>query len=396
MKLVIAKEKLEHLRSMLSSVGSSNAIVQYQTYTRIGVVENGSRLMAMRIDCNKKLAVSCPLDPALGSEDGVLLVPSRFLDSFLSVATGDTVCIEAKKDSSIFEMSCGTFKSKKAMVDQSIWPANEKIEDARKLAKDIPMGALAEVIIAVSPAILVSPDDSGSSPLTGVDIVFENGGICALAGDGRRCSIMPCKFEGMVTEDNPGALLLNPEVASVVKKLGMASPDTLASIFTLPNGGLFIDTKEFKFQGKTMEKIYPDFRSKLPKEYKHALRFKASEMQRALNAVNIVFDKSELRSIILGVNDGKITIKAERYGINAGEVTHEVINATGLEGGVIDYDLCINSDFLMDAIKGKGSDETRMEMSGKDKAIVIKNNSGLNAVIMTMNREKKPKTEDKK
>jgi len=291
---------------------------------------------------------------------GKVVVPAKFLSSFISLLPNEKITLEEKKQGLYVE--CKSFKNQVQGFNPEEFPLIPEFKDMeflevnnRKLCQ-----GLSQIVDVASP--------SQSRPeISGIYFIFSKNIIKIVATDSFRLAEKTITLESPVKRDVTFILPQKPakEIINI-----LSEKDGKVKIFFSPNQTMFefpmkeADHPQVQIVSRLIEGEYPNYEEIIPKKFKTHIVVKRDEFLNQVKAASLFSGKINEVKII--VNEKEVQVFAQNPDI--GESQSSI--SAKIEGEPIE--VSFNHKFLIDGLLNIKSSEVIFDMSKEEGPCVLK------------------------
>lgn len=297
-------------------------------------------------------------------EEGVVVLHGGRIAELLKEWPEEKICMELKGTGCYLSGRGGAFKI--AGYDPGEFPTIPMFSGDEGI--EIEARDLAEMIRKV---VFACASERVRHTMTGVFLQEEGGALKMVATDGRRLACV----KGRKTTTGRTA------IEGIVPRKGI---EQLARIAGQEDGRIRVKMEETHLLAKgtkatlctqLIEGQYPSYQEAIPTDNDKRIEIDAEVLASAVRRASILTTE-ERRLIRLKLQKGSISIETETPDVGEARVEVEV-DYVGE-----DFELGLNPDFLLDALKAVGRGTVRMEFKGPTTAAVMKSGQDFLYVVM--------------
>jgi DNA polymerase-3 subunit beta len=293
---------------------------------------------------------------------GKVVVPAKFLSSFVSLLPNEKIILEEKKQGLYIE--CKSFKNQVQGFNPDEFPLIPEFKDLEYLEVDNEKlcQGLAQIVDVASP--------SQSRPeISGIYFIFSKNLIKIVATDSFRLAEKTILLESPIKKDTSFILPQKP-AREIMNILG--GKDGKIKIYFSPNQTMFESPMkeaahpEIQIVSRLIEGEYPNYEEIIPKKFKTHVIVKRDEFLNQIKAASLFSGKINEIKIKINVQNKEVEISAKDPDIGESQST---ISAK-IEGEQIEA--AFNHKFLIDGLSNIKSSEIIFDLSKEEGPCVLK------------------------
>lgn len=357
MKVEILKENLKNGLNIVEKIVGKNLSLPILDNVLISTEENFLSLSSTDLETAIKLWILTKI-----VKKGKVVVPAKFLSSFVSTLPNEKITLEEKKQGIYVE--CKNFKTQIQGFNPEEFPILPDFKDFEYLEvnNEKLCQGLSQIVDIASP--------SQSRPeISGIYFIFSKNSIKIVATDSFRLAEKTITLESPVKRDISFILPQKP-AREIMNVLG--GKEGNVKIFFSPNQTMFeVAMKEAQHPqvqiiSRLIEGEYPNYEEIIPKKFKTHIVVKRDEFLSQVKTASLFSGK---------INEIKIKVDAESKEVQVfaqdpdiGESQSSV--SAKVEGEPVE--VSFNHKFLIDGLQNIKSSEVVFELSGQEGPCVLK------------------------
>ena len=357
MKVEILKENFKNGLNIIEKIVGKNLSLPILDNVLISTEDNFLSLSSTDLETAIKLWILTKI-----VKKGKVVVPAKFLSSFISLLPNEKIILEEKKQGLYIE--CKSFKNQVQGFNPEEFPLIPEFKDAEFLEVDNKKfcQGLAQIVDVASP--------SQSRPeISGIYFIFSKNLIKIVATDSFRLAEKTISLEAPVKRDMSFILPQKP-AREIINILG--EKDGKVKIYFLPNQTMFeFPMKEaahpqVQIVSRLIEGEYPNYEEIIPKKFKTHIIVKRDEFLSQIKAASLFSGKINEVKIKISEQEKEVQVFAQDPDI--GESQSSI--PAKIEGEPIE--VSFNHKFLIDGLSNIKSSEVIFDMSKEEGPCVLK------------------------
>ena len=360
MKLRANRERLLDAFTVVSSVVPLRSIKPILQNVRLVVAPDEATLLAT--DLEVALRYRIPLESV--EEGGDVLIPAARVLGILRESSADEV--EIISEDGTVHFRCGSGRFKVLSEDPEEFPVVPAFEDdeAFTMQRD-PLRTL------IRKTSFATAKERTRFAFNGVRFEVEGDVARMIATDGKRMAVKEAPI------DNPdelkvGRIIPNKGLQTFDKVLG--DDDETVRIL-LQEKQAMMRTSRAEVSTRLVEGAFPDFKSVIPKETRHAVEFEHAELFKALRQAAILTSE-ESRSVRFSLSEDGVTLTSRAIDVGEAQVD---IDAR-FDGDPIE--VSFNPDYVLEGLKVIEAENVTLRLSGRDTPALVDGEENFTYVIM--------------
>ena len=373
MKVEILKENLKNGMSVVEKIVGKNLTLPILDNVLIDTEDNFLSLSSTDLETAIKIWMLAKI-----IKKGKVVVPAKFLSSFVSLLPNDKIVLEEKKQGLYIE--CKNFKNQIQGFNPEEFPLIPEFKDVEFLEVDSKKfcQGLSQIVDIVSP--------SQSRPeISGIYFSFSKNVIKIVATDSFRLA------EKNITLDEPvkkevSFILPQKPAREIINTLG--DKEGKIKIYFSPNQTLFeLPMKEapggqphpqVQITSRLIEGEYPNYEEIIPKKFKTKVIVKRDEFLNQVKAASLFSGKINEVRIKINPQEKEIQIFAQDPDIGEGNSSIQA----KIEGEAIEASF--NHKFLTDGLVNIKSSEVMFDLSKEEGPCTLKPVGDISYVYVVM------------
>ncbi len=368
MKCEIQFEKLKRAVSLIERVAGKHLTLPVLSCILIETDKNTVTFKATNLDVGMEVTV-----PAKSSESGIVAVPAKTLESFLSNNAGKEQIVRLETVSGNLQISLSHSKGLIKTFPHDDFPVIPAVEEGAKLS--LP----AESFIKGFRAVSYSASVSNVKPeLSSVYVRQDGDSLIFAATDSFRLAEKRVRLPKAAS--CPEMLVPLKNVGDILRALDAMGSDVA---LTASKNLISFEAADIRITSRIIDGVFPDYRQIIPKGFvTEAVLLK----QDAVNALktSLVFSDS-FNQVHLTIDPKKKLFQVETKNSDVGE--NETRVDAALSGEPVEANF--NCKYIADAFQSIDSDSLSFEFNGKNRPLVMKPVAGDQSflyLVMPMNR----------
>ncbi|MEW5907886.1 MAG: DNA polymerase III subunit beta [Patescibacteria group bacterium] len=353
MKAICVKNYLKEAVYLCEKISGKNLTLPILNNILISTEDNILKITATNLELGIEIKI-----PAKIEKTGKLAIPANIISNFInSLTADDNIVLESQQNNLFISIpNSSTLIKGYNPEDFPILPKTKEEKKHEILIKDLILG-LKSVWYAISFSN-IKPEIASVFIYSG-----KNAPLTFVATDSFR--LAEKKFNYSI-QDLKGLLIPHKTAAEILRifdgKEGKIKVNT-------DNNQLFILTENIKFISRLTEGIFPDYQQVVPQKFVSDVVVEKNDFINALKTANIFSGKLNELKIIVGLDNGSITLNTSSS--EAGEHTTTIkAKVTGEE-----LKMAFNSKYIFECLPHIFPPQIILRFSGEGKPLVI---SGLN------------------
>jgi len=357
MKVEILKENLKNGLSIVEKIVGKNLSLPILDNVLISTEDNYLSLSSTDLETAIKLWILTKI-----IKKGQVVVPAKFLSSFVSLLPNDKITLEEKKQGLYIE--CKSFKNQIQGFNPEEFPLIPEFKDLEYLEVDNKKlcQGLSQIVDVASP--------SQSRPeISGIYFIFSKNTIKIVATDSFRLAEKNITLESPVKRDISFILPQKP-AREIINILG--EKEGKVKIYFSPNQTLFefpmkdVPHPQVQIVSRLIEGEYPNYEEIIPTKFKTHVIVKRDEFLNQIKAASLFSGKINEVKIKIDANGKEVHVSAQDPDI--GESQSSI--PAKIEGEAIE--VSFNHKFLIDGLLNIKSSEIVFDMSKEEGPCILK------------------------
>jgi len=357
MKVEILKENLKTGLSVVEKIVGKNLSLPILDNVLIATEDSFLSLSATDLETAIKLWVLAKI-----VKPGKVVVPAKFLSSFVSLLPNDKISLEEKKQGLYLE--CKSFKNQVQGFNPEDFPLIPEFKDLEYIEVDNRKfcQGLAQIVDVASP--------SQSRPeISGVYFVFSKNIIKIVATDSFRLAEKNITLEDPVKKDVCFILPQKP-AREIINTLG--EKDGKLKIYFSPSQTMFefpmkeVARPQVQIISRLIEGEYPNYEEIIPKKFKTHVIVKRDELLNQIKAASLFSGK--INEVKIKVNPESKELEIYANDPDIGESRSNI--AAKIEGDAMEASF--NYKFLTDGLLNIKSSEIVFDLSKEEGPCILK------------------------
>jgi len=362
MKIAFKKEVALASLQPLQGVMSSKSILPILSYVILEAKSKEARVIASDLE----LWISC-LFSAKIEEEGAVTIPGRRFFNIIRELPGDEAVLESGEDN-VTKIKCQRSYFKMVGMVREEFPARPDLGKTAEVK--IKQSELKDLIKKTSYAI---SRDETRYVLNGLDLIFKDNKVTAVATDGRRLALAEAEIsmpEGMNRE------IILP--AKAVQELGRILEDGEEVKIQLGEKQVAFQFKQMLLISRLIDGRFPNFRQVIPSKCKEKIKLpRIGFMQMVRRASLLTSEKSNSVKFAFGPGTVKVTAVTPEVGESREEMNIEY-QGEGLE-------IAFNPQYIIDILKTLEEEENvYFELTDSNQPGLFRTDGKFLCVIMPM------------
>jgi DNA polymerase-3 subunit beta len=357
MKVEILKENLKNGLNVVEKIVGKNLSLPILDNVLISTEDNFLSLSSTDLETAIKLWILTKI-----IKKGKVVVPAKFLSSFVSLLPNEKITLEEKKQGLYVE--CKNFKNQVQGFNPDDFPLIPEFKDLEYLEVDSRKfcQGLSQIADVASP--------SQSRPeISGIYFYFSKNLIKIVATDSFRLAEKNITAEGSVKKDFSFILPQKPakEIINILEQ-----KEGKIKIYFSPNQTMFefpmkeSPHPEVQIVSRLIEGEYPNYEEIIPKKFKTRVIIKRDEFLNQIKAASLFSGKINEVKIKINPQNKEVEIFAQDPDI--GESQSSIV--AKIEGELIEASF--NHKFLIDGISNIKSSEIAFDLSKEEGPCVLR------------------------
>jgi len=357
MKVEILKENLKNGLNIIEKIVGKNLSLPILDNVLINTEDNFLCLSSTDLETAIKLWILTKI-----VKKGKVVVPAKFLSSFVSLLPNEKIILEEKKQGLYVE--CKSFKNQVQGYNPEEFPLIPEFKDEEFLEIDNRnfCQGLSQIVDVASP--------SQSRPeISGIYFIFSKNLIKIVATDSFRLAEKTITLEKPIKKDTSFILPQKPakEIINILNE-----KDGKLKIYFSPNQTMFeFPMKEaphpqVQIVSRLIEGEYPNYEEIIPKKFKTHIIVKRDEFLNQIKAASLFSGK--INEVKIKISDQKKEVEVFAQDPDIGESQSSI--SAKIEGDPIE--VSFNHKFLIDGLSNIKSSEVVFDMSKEEGPCVLK------------------------
>jgi DNA polymerase-3 subunit beta len=357
MKVEILKDNFKSGLGIIEKIVGKNLSLPILDNVLISTEDNFLSLSSTDLETAIKLWILTKI-----IKNGKVVVPAKFLSSFISLLPNEKITLEEKKQGLYVE--CKSFKNHVQGFNPEEFPLLPEFKNAEYLEVDNKKlcQGLSQIVDVASP--------SQSRPeISGIYFIFSKNLIKIAATDSFRLAEKTITLESPVKKDISFILPQKParEIINILEE-----KEGKVKIYTLPNQTMFefpmkeVSHPQVQIISRLIEGEYPNYEEIIPKKFKTHIVLKRDEFLNQIKAASLFSGKINEIKIKTDGQSKEVQIFAQDPDI--GQSQSSVVGK--IEGEPIE--VSFNHKFLIDGLLKIKSSEIVFDISKEEGPCVLK------------------------
>ncbi|MGD0576458.1 MAG: DNA polymerase III subunit beta [Candidatus Staskawiczbacteria bacterium] len=357
MKVEILKENFKNGLNIVEKIVGKNLSLPILDNVLINTEDSFLSLSSTDLETAIKLWILTKI-----IKKGKVVVPAKFLSSFVSLLPNEKITLEEKKQGLYIE--CKNFKNQVQGFNPEEFPLIPEFKDTEFLEVDNK-----KFCQGLSQIVDISSPSQSRPEISGIYFIFSKNLIKVVATDSFRLAEKTITLESPVKKDASFILPQKP-AKELINILG--EKEGKLKIYFLPNQTMFefpmkeVAHPEVQIVSRLIEGEYPNYEEIIPKKFKTHVIVKRDEFLNQIKAASLFSGKINEIKIKINVENKEIEISAQDPDI--GESQSSI--AAKIEGEPIE--VSFNHRFLIDGLLNIKSSEIIFDMSKEEGPCVLK------------------------
>ncbi len=357
MKVEILKENLKIGLSVVEKIVGKNLSLPILDNVLINTEENYLSLISTDLETAIKIWILTKI-----VKKGRVVVPAKFLSSFISLLPNDKITLEEKKQGLYIE--CKSFKNQVQGFNPEEFPLIPEFKNLDYIEIDNKKfcQGLSQIVDIASP--------SQSRPeISGIYLIFSKNIIKIVATDSFRLAEKSINLEGPIKKDVSFILPQKP-AREIINTLG--EKEGKLKIYFSSNQVMFefpmsdAPHPQVQIISRLIDGEYPNYEEIIPKKFKTQVVIKRDELLNQIKAASLFSGKINEVKIKVNVENKEIEIFAQDPDI--GESKSSI--SAKIEGETMDASF--NHKFLIDGLSNIKSSEIMFDLSKEEGPCILK------------------------
>ena len=357
MKVEILKENLKIGLSVVEKIVGKNLSLPILDNVLINTEENYLSLISTDLETAIKIWILTKI-----VKKGRVVVPAKFLSSFISLLPNDKITLEEKKQGLYIE--CKSFKNQVQGFNPEEFPLIPEFKNLDYIEIDNKKfcQGLSQIVDIASP--------SQSRPeISGIYLIFSKNIIKIVATDSFRLAEKSINLEGPIKKDVSFILPQKP-AREIINTLG--EKEGKLKIYFSSNQVMFefpmsdAPHPQVQIISRLIDGEYPNYEEIIPKKFKTQVVIKRDELLNQIKAASLFSGKINEVKIKVNVENKEIEIFAQDPDI--GESKSSI--SAKIEGETMDTSF--NHKFLIDGLSNIKSSEIMFDLSKEEGPCILK------------------------
>lgn len=362
MKIRINRNNVKEAVKNVATAADRRGNIPILSNVLLEAEDNLLKLTATNLEIGISTVVPCET-----LEGGKTTVNALKFSKLISSITGEEIELETV-DGTV------SVKSVNSRFSLSTLPSEEfpEIELPEDFNVKILSSELDKAIKKVSYAV---SRDEARYILTGVFLKSFGDKLHAVATDGHRLALYEVK-----TEAEEFSAIIPRRSLSELKKLIRESEEISMAFY---GNKIYFKVGDTLMWTSVIEGDYPDYAAVIPEDNPLKCVFAKEEMVNALKEVSVIYDKEEIRAVILNFTPGNLKLTAKKMDVDSGEEAEVNIP---VEYNGEEFEITFNINYLLEAISSYDADTVKMFMDQQITPVLITSDEEpeLKNVIMPM------------
>ncbi len=357
MKIEVLKENLKTNLNIIERVVGKNLSLPILNNVLINTDDNFLSLISTDLEISVKLWILVKI-----IKKGSVVVPAKFLSSFISSLPNEKITIEAKEQNLYIE--CRNVKTQIQGFNPEEFPIIPEFKNSEYLEVDNK-----KLYQGLSQVIDIASQSTSRPEISGIYFSFSKNNIKVVATDSFRLGEKNIILEEPIKKDY--SFILPQKSAREIMNI-LENKEGLIKIFFSPNQILFeFPMKEVKhpqvqITSRLIEGEYPNYQDIIPDKFKTHITLKRDEF----------LDQIKTASLFSGkVNEVKISINKEKQEVEIFAASHDIgENKSSLPAKIEGDSIAVsfNYKYLMDGLLNIKSSEIIFDISKEEGPCILK------------------------
>ena len=357
MKIEVLKENLKNGLGVIEKIVGKNLSLPILDNVLISTEDSFLSLSSTDLETAIKLWILTKI-----VKKGKVVVPAKFLSSFISLLPNEKIILEEKKQGLYIE--CQSFKNQIQGFSPEEFPLIPEFKNAEYLEVDNKKlcQGLSQIVDVASP--------SQSRPeISGIYFVFSKSSIKIVATDSFRLAEKNISLESPVKKDFSFILPQKP-AREIINILG--EKDGKVKIYFSPNQTMFefpmkeASHPQVQIVSRLIEGEYPNYEEIIPKGFKTHIILKRDEFLTQVKAASLFSGK--INEIKIKVDGQKKEVEITAQDPDIGQSQSSIL--AKIEGEPIE--VSFNHKFLIDGLLNIKSSEIVFDISKEEGPCILK------------------------
>lgn len=357
MKVEILKENFKNGLNIIEKIVGKNLSLPILDNVLISTEDSFLSLSSTDLETAIKLWILTKI-----IKKGKVVVPAKFLSSFVSLLPNEKITLEEKKQGLYIE--CKSFKNQIQGFNPEEFPLIPEFKDTEFLELDNKKfcQGLSQIVDVASP--------SQSRPeISGIYFIFSKNIIKIVATDSFRLAEKTISLESPVKKDLSFILPQKParEIINI-----LSEKDGKVKIYFSPNQTMFefpmkeAEHAQVQIVSRLIEGEYPNYEEIIPKKFKTHIIVKRDEFLNQIKAASLFSGK--INEVKIKIDDQEKEVQVFAKDPDIGESQSSI--SAKIEGEPIE--VSFNHKFLIDGLSNIKSSEVIFDMSKEEGPCVLK------------------------
>ena len=357
MKVEILKENLKNGLGVVEKIVGKNLSLPILNNVLIDIEDSFLNLVSTDLETSIKIWILTKI-----IEKGKIVVPAKFLSSFVSSLPNEKIIMEARDQNLYIE--CKNLKTQIQGFNPEEFPIIPKFDDAEFLEidnKKLCQG-LAQVIDVASPS-------QTRTEISGIYFFFSKNNVKMVATDSFRLAEKSIYLETPFKKERSFILPQKParEVMNILD-----GKDGMIKLYFSNNQVLFelpmaqVDHPQVQITSRLIDGEYPNYQDIIPQKFKTTVTLKRDEFLNQIKIASLFSGK--VNEVKLSVNSDKKEIEVSAKSQDIGE-NKSSLPAT-ISGDSVE--ISFNYKFLVEGLQNIKSSEVIFSISKEDGPCILK------------------------
>jgi len=357
MKIEVLKDNLKNSLSIVEKIVGKNLSLPILDNVLISTEDNFLNLSSTNLETAIKIWVLAKI-----VKKGKVVVPAKFLSSFVSSLPNEKIILEEKNQGLYVE--CKNYKNNVQGFNADDFPLIPEFKNLEYLEVDNK-----KLCQGLSQVVDISSISQSRPEISGIYFHFSKNLIKIVATDSFRLAEKNIILDNSVQKDISFILPQKPakEIINILQ-----DKDGKTKIYILPNQVMFefpmkeFDHPEVQIISRLIEGEYPNYQEIIPNKFKTQLSFKRDEFLDQIKTASLFSGKLNEVKIKIENKNKEVQICAQDSDIGQSQSN---ISAK-IEGDSME--ISFNYKFLIDGLLRMKSSEVSFEISKEEGACVLK------------------------
>lgn len=357
MKIEILKENFKNGLNIIEKIIGKNLSLPILDNVLIDTDENYLTLTSTDLETAIKLWILTKI-----VKKGKIVVPAKFLSSFVSSLPNDKILIEEKKNGLYIE--CKNLKTQIQGYNPDDFPIIPEVKNIEFLELDN-----LKICEGISSVVDIASNSQSRPEISGIYFIVFKNTIKIVATDSFRLAEKTILLEKPVKKDYSFIIPQKPtkEIMNI-----LSNKNGLLKLYFSPNQVLFefpennSDKPQIQITSRLIEGEYPNYQDIIPSKFQTKIILKRDEFLNNIKIASMFSGKINEVKLLIDKNKKEIEVFSQSPEIGENKSTMPI----KIEGESIE--VSFNYKFLIDGLNNIKSSEVLFELSEKDGPCVLK------------------------